>query len=281
MIINGKALAAKREEILKVESARISGLIGRQPCLSVVLVGDDPASRVYVSHKEKACERVGIKSEIIRLPADTSEEKLREKISQLNSDDSVDGFFVQFPLPDGLKDYDPTLEIDKKKDVDGLAPENLGLMLKSSAYSEPCTPSGVIHLLKENNIEMSGKKAVVVGRSLIVGWPMVWMLTRENATVTVCHSRTQNLEESISDADIIVVAAGKPKFLDKSHFKSGATVIDVGVHRVEGKLVGDVNTEGFEEKEINFSPVPGGVGPMTVSLLLQNLLGLARKNIGN
>lgn len=278
MIISGTELSKMRLEELKKKALKLTSAINRKPKLTVILVGEDPASQVYVGHKQKACEKIGIQSELIVLPKNASEEELLSEITKINEDSGTDGVLVQLPLPEHLRSFDPTDHILARKDVDGLTSENMGLMLKGKAWSEPCTPSGIMKLLDFAGVEAKGKKAVVVGRSHIVGWPMAWMLTRANATVTVCHSKTVNLEENLKDADIIVVAAGLPEFLDESHFKKGAVVIDVGIHRVDGKLVGDVNPKGLDEKEIKFTPVPGGVGPMTVSVLLENVLELAQKN---
>ncbi len=277
MIISGSQLAEKRLLKLKSEAKEVEAKLGRLPKLTVILVGEDPASKVYVGHKEKACAKVGIESELIKMPADTSKQALLSEIKRLNDDVGTDGVLVQLPLPEHLKSFDPTDHIAAFKDVDGLTSENMGLMLKAKAWSEPCTPKGVIFLLKEAGVLLEGKKAVVVGRSHIVGWPMAWMLTRENATVTVCHSKTQDLSKHLKEADIVVAAAGIPQFLNKDHFKENAVVVDVGIHRLNGKLVGDVLTEGFNEKNISFTPVPGGVGPMTVSVLLENVLELASK----
>jgi methylenetetrahydrofolate dehydrogenase (NADP+)/methenyltetrahydrofolate cyclohydrolase len=275
MILDGKKFAKERLDGFKNRSGAILADKGRKPHLAVVLVGSDPASQVYVGHKKKQCDAVGIKSTQIELPENCTAEVLKASILKLNDDVQVDGILVQLPLPEALSDFDPSEFILPGKDVDGLTAANMGLMIKGKAFAEPCTPKGVIELLKANNIEMSGKKAAVLGRSQIVGWPMAWMLTRENATVTVCHSRTEHLEEVLIESDIIVVAIGKPKFLNKDDFKPGSVVVDVGIHRLEsGKLAGDVDSEGLAERNISYTPVPGGVGPMTVSQLLDNLLKL-------
>lgn len=277
MLLDGKKLAQKRREKLK---KRVDQVVS-PPQLTVVLVGKDPASRVYVGHKERQCKEVGIESQVLHLPDSISERELQETIEKLNKDEGVDGILVQLPLPQHLQNFDPLESIDPKKDVDGLTAKNMGLMIKGEAYCEPCTPKGIVALLKENGFDFNGKKAAVLGRSQIVGWPMAWMLTRENATVTICHSRTKNLEEVLKDSDLVVVAVGKPNFLDASSFKEGAWVIDVGIHRGgDGKLLGDVDKKGLEEKNISYSPVPGGVGPMTVSLLLENVIQLCEKKLG-
>ena len=278
MILSGKNFAKERLEGFKARSKAVLAAKGRRPHLTVVLVGSDPASQVYVGHKKKQCEAVEIKSTQIELSENCSEELLKKTISDLNGDESVDGILVQLPLPEGLSGFDPSDFIVASKDVDGLTAENMGLMIKGRAYAEPCTPKGVIELLKRNDIQISGKRAAVLGRSQIVGWPMAWMLTRENATVTVCHSKTKALKQTIKESDIVVVAAGKPEFLNKDDFKQGAVVVDVGIHRMEdGKLTGDVDTKGMEEKGISYTPVPGGVGPMTVSQLLDNVLTLVER----
>jgi len=278
MILDGKKFAKERLEGFKARSQAVLASKGRKPHLAVVLVGSDPASQVYVGHKKKQCEAVEIQSTQVELPENCTEVLLKKTISDLNKDDQVDGILVQLPLPEGLSDFDPSEFIVAQKDVDGLTAANMGLMIKGKAFAEPCTPKGVVELLKANGVEISGKKAAVLGRSQIVGWPMAWMLTRENATVTVCHSRTAHLEEVLKDSDIIVVAIGKPHFLNKNDFKPGAVVIDVGIHRMDtGKLAGDVDVSGFDEQNISYTPVPGGVGPMTVSQLLDNLLCLVEK----
>ncbi|MGH1468539.1 MAG: bifunctional 5,10-methylenetetrahydrofolate dehydrogenase/5,10-methenyltetrahydrofolate cyclohydrolase [Bdellovibrionales bacterium] len=280
VILDGKKLASVRIEAFKDRVSAVTGKLGRKPNLSVVLVGDDPASKVYVGHKEKQCVAAGIESTIIRLSGDISESDLASQIETLNKSDVVDGILVQLPLPSHLKDFDPSENILATKDVDGLTAQNMGLMIKGRAYAEPCTPKGIIALLKHYEVEMSGKKVAVLGRSQIVGWPMAWMLTRENATVTVCHSRTKDLDKILKESDIVVAAVGKPQFLNKDSFKEGAVVVDVGIHRLDtGKLAGDVDPVGFEEKNISYSPVPGGVGPMTVNQLLENLIELVTLKI--
>ena len=275
MILDGSSLSKKKKADYAPRAESLSSRLGRKPALHVVLVGGDPASQVYVGHKEKLCKAVGVKSEIHRLEESTTEEELKSLILKLNGDPGVDGVLVQLPLPVSLKSFDPLMFIDPKKDVDGLSPINMGLMIKGKAYAEPCTPKGIITLLKSNNIQLEGLKACVVGRSETVGWPMAWMLTRENATVTVCHSKTKDLLNTLKESDLVVAAAGRPEFIDAESLKHGAIVVDVGIHRLpNGKLVGDVKNSGLEEKGIVWSPVPGGVGPMTVSTLVENLFGL-------
>lgn len=275
MKLDGKAFADLRKRELKAKASECVSFLGRRPKLVVILVGNDPASQVYVSHKERSCASLDIESEIIRLPESITVDELKAKIRCINEDVSIDGLLVQLPLPGALQSFDPLAEISPIKDVDGLTPTNMGLMLKKKAYAEPCTPSGIIKLLKYHEYKFAGSKAVVLGRSQIVGWPMAWMLTRENATVSVCHSKTPDIKSYVRDADLVIAAAGQPHLLNVQDFKEGAFVIDVGIHRRDGKLIGDVDTEGFEAQNISYSPVPGGVGPMTVSVLMENLLSLA------
>lgn len=280
VILDGKKLAAERSESFKAEAGALTAKLGRKPHLAVVLVGEDPASQVYVGHKKKQCDFIGIESSILKLNADISEKDLASQIETLNKNEDVDGILVQLPMPKALAAFDPSEHILATKDVDGLTAHNMGLMIKDKAYAEPCTPKGVVALLKNYGVDMASKKAAVLGRSQIVGWPMAWMLTRENATVTVCHSKTKDLKSILLDSDIVVVALGKPHFLNKDDFKEGAVVVDVGIHRLDtGKLAGDVDVAGFEEKNISFSPVPGGVGPMTVNQLLMNLLELVKLKV--
>lgn len=275
MILDGSALSKQKKEDFVKKVDVLSQKLGRSPSLHVVLVGDDPASQVYVGHKEKLCRAVGVTSVLHKIKSDISEAELKSLIEDLNEDSKVDGVLVQLPLPEALRSFDPLMFIDPKKDVDGLSPFNMGLMIKGEAYAEPCTPKGIISLLKANDIELDGKKACVVGRSETVGWPMAWMLTRENATVTVCHSKTKDLDSYLKEADIVIAAAGRAEFISAESLKAGSIVVDVGIHRLpSGKLVGDVKSEGLEDKKITWSPVPGGVGPMTVSTLVENLFGL-------
>ena len=275
MILDGKKLSKSKKQEFKTTVESLKDKTGRAPSLHVVLVGGDPASQVYVGHKEKLCQSVGVTSVVHRLESTVEAQDLKKLIESLNLDDEVDGILVQLPMPEALKKFDPLKYIDTKKDVDGLSSLNMGLMIKNQAYAEPCTPKGVIELLKANKIKIEGLKAAVIGRSEIVGWPMAWMLTRENATVTVCHSKTRNIDEILKSSDLIIAAAGRPHFVNKDMLKINAVVVDVGIHRGEsGKLIGDVNPEGFSEKNITYSPVPGGVGPMTVATLVENLIGL-------
>jgi methylenetetrahydrofolate dehydrogenase (NADP+)/methenyltetrahydrofolate cyclohydrolase len=245
--------------------------------LGVVLVGDDPASQVYVRNKFKACEAVGMKSFETKLSADVSPAELKKAIDELNGNPEVHGFLVQLPLPDGFNTDEVLSWVDPKKDADGLTIENIGLFHAGQPRSVPCTPHGVIKMLKAYDFQIEGANAVVIGRSQIVGWPMARLLMDENATVTVCHSRTADLKAHTKAADIVVVAAGRPEFVDASHFKKDAVVIDVGIHRTEHRgLVGDVKASGCAGHLKALSPVPGGVGPMTITMLLANTLRLAK-----
>ena len=271
-IIDGKAISLAVKDEIKAKTAELQAK-GITATLAVILVGEDPASQVYVKNKKKACEYCGIRSLSYELPADTSEEKLLELIGELNDRKDVNGILVQLPLPKGM-DEDKVLDaISPDKDVDGFHPVNVGKLSIGKKGFVSCTPAGVIQLLKRSGIEISGKECVVVGRSNIVGKPMSMLLLKENGTVTVCHSRTRDLREVTGRADILVVAIGKPKFIDASYVKDGAVVIDVGIHRGEdGKLCGDVDYASVEPIASAITPVPGGVGPMTIAMLMYNCL---------
>lgn len=271
-IIDGKAISQAVKDEIKARTAELFAK-GIEACLAVILVGEDPASQVYVKNKKKACEYCGIKSLSYELPADTTEEKLLELIAELNERSDVNGILVQLPLPKGI-DEDRVLDaISPDKDVDGFHPVNVGKLSIGKKGFVSCTPAGVIQLLKRSGIEISGKECVVVGRSNIVGKPMSMLLLQENGTVTVCHSRTKDLKEVTKRADILVVAIGKPKFIDASYVKDGAVVIDVGIHRQDdGKLCGDVDYASVEPVASAITPVPGGVGPMTIAMLMYNCL---------
>ncbi len=275
--LDGRAYAGELRESLKGRVENFQSTTGITPCLAVVLVGDDPASQVYVSHKIKACKKAGIQSIEKRLAADTKEEELISVVEALNNDPSVHGILVQLPLPENINEERVIDSISALKDADGLSVENLGLLLSGRKRVAPCTPSGVIELLKRNEIEISGKRAVVVGRSQIVGKPMALLLLQENATVTICHSRTKDMRAHLKEADLVVVAAGRPEFLGRDDFKKGSVVVDVGIHRKEnGKLCGDVRADEVTDIVSALSPVPGGVGPMTIAMLLENTLKLAK-----
>jgi len=261
----------------ELESLKAQGILTK---LVVIVVGENAASAVYVRHKEKACEKVGMESEKITYPSDITQEVLLKKIEELNKDNSINGIIVQLPLPDHI-DPDVVIKaIDPCKDVDGFHAYNVGKMLINKKYESlaPCTPKGIIKILEAHNIDPSGMDAVVIGRSNIVGKPIVLMLLNRNATVTICHSRTKNLSKYTKDADLIVVAVGKPKLLTADMVKEGVVVIDVGMNRLEnGKLAGDVDFEKVEAKASAITPVPRGVGPMTVACLLSNTVSAAKK----
>ena len=269
-IIDGKAISQAIKDEVKAKVADLNGK-GIYPCLAVILVGNDPASAVYVGNKKKACEYTGIKSVSYELPEETTQEELLSLIDKLNKDDSVNGILCQLPLPGHIDEDAIIRAISPLKDVDGVHPETVGKMVIGEKGFLPCTPAGVIELLKRSGVDINGKECVVVGRSNIVGKPMSILLLRENGTVTTCHSRTKNLKEVCKRADILVVAIGKPKFIDDEYVKEGATVIDVGIHRgADNKLCGDVDYDKVAPVAGLITPVPGGVGPMTIAMLMKN-----------
>lgn len=271
-VIDGRKLSNQIKETIKSEVNDIVSNGKRPPCLAVVLVGTDEASKVYVGHKEKACAQTGITSKAFKLSEETTESELLDLIAELNADNQVDGILVQLPLPKHL-DSDKIIQtISPLKDVDGLTYVNQGKLAVGDDGLFPCTPSGCIELIKTVEKDLSGKNAVVIGRSILVGSPVAKMLTHENATVTMVHSRTSNPEEICRQADILVVAAGRKHLVDSSWIKKGAIVIDVGIHRHDGKLVGDVDYNDASSKASAITPVPGGVGPMTIGMLMQNCL---------
>jgi len=275
-LLDGKIMAAELESELKVRVDKLveSGFI---PGLTVILVGDDPASQTYVSNKEKACERLGIQSRTLRMPADTTQEVLEKAIVEANQDPSVHGILVQLPLPRHL-DSDRALSlILPEKDVDGFHDINAGRLSRGMDCVVACTPKGALHMLKKAGISIAGKEAVVVGRSNIVGKPMALLLLQENATVTVCHSRTADLAAHTRRADILVAAIGKPRFITADMVKEGSVVVDVGINRVDGKLCGDVDFEPVSQKASWITPVPGGVGKMTIAMLMDNTVAAAEK----
>lgn len=278
-IIDGKALGLKIREGIAQEVAEISSKVGRKPGLSVILVGDYPASQIYVNMKEKACIEAGFNSFVYRMSQDTTTDELLNLIEKLNNDDEVDGILVQLPLPDHIDEKAVLYSIDPKKDVDGFHPFNVGLLNIGEDTLYPCTPYGVMKIFEEYNIELSGKNAVVIGRSNIVGKPMAALLLKGNATVTICHSRTKNIASICKNADIIVAAVGIPNFVTADFVKDGAVVIDVGINRVNNKLVGDVNYSDVYDKCSYITPVPGGVGPMTIAMLMYNTLKSFKKRI--
>ena len=249
---------------------------GMEPGLAVIIVGDDPASRVYVNNKKKACEYIGIHSEEYALPASASEEEVLSLIRTLNEKESIHGILCQLPVPEHINEEHIIAAIDPKKDVDAFHPVNVGKIMVGNYDFLPCTPAGVMELIKESGIPVSGKECVVLGRSNIVGKPQAMLLLHANGTVTVCHSRTKNLKEVCARADILVVAIGRPKFVTADMVKEGAVVIDVGINRLpDGTLCGDVDFEAVEKKAAAITPVPGGVGPMTIAMLMQNTLRAA------
>ena len=275
--IDGKAISAQIKEELKEETAQLREQ-GICPCLAVIQVGNDPASSVYVNNKKKACAFIGIESLSYELEETVSEAELLQLISELNSNEKVNGILVQLPLPKHINETAVIQAIRPEKDVDGFHPQTVGNMCIGTKGFLPCTPAGVIQLLKRSGIEIEGKECVVVGRSNIVGKPMAMLLLRENGTVTIAHSRTENLAEVTKRADILVAAVGKPRFITKEFVKEGAVVIDVGIHRnEENKLCGDVDFDDVEPHVSAITPVPGGVGPMTIAMLMNNCIESVRK----
>lgn len=275
-LIDGKLISAQIKDELKAEVAQMKerGLI---PCLAVIQVGNDPASSVYVNNKKKACAYIGIESLSYELEETVSQDALLELISELNENEKVNGILVQLPLPKHIDENAVIQAITPAKDVDGFHPETVGNMCIGTRGFLPCTPAGIIQLLKRSNIEIEGKECVIIGRSNIVGKPMAMLLLRENGTVTITHSRTKDLKEVTKRADILIVAIGKPKFVTKDFVKEGAVVIDVGIHRNENnKLCGDVDFEDVAEKVSAITPVPGGVGPMTIAMLMNNCVETVR-----
>ncbi|MFW5879554.1 MAG: bifunctional methylenetetrahydrofolate dehydrogenase/methenyltetrahydrofolate cyclohydrolase FolD [bacterium] len=271
-LIKGKELSEKIIEKVSKELTNYS----KKPGLTVIIVGNDPASSVYVNKKKQKAEKAGFNSQVIELPDSVTQGELEKYIDNLNEDNTVDGILVQLPLPKHIDTYKIIEKIKPEKDVDGFHPVNVGkLVIGLKPFAVSCTPNGIIKLLEDKNIEIEGKHAVIIGRSNIVGKPMAALLLNKNATVTICHSRTRDLKEICKQADIIIAAVGIPKFIKKDWIKQGATVIDVGINRTdEGKLVGDVDFEEVSQKAEFITPVPGGVGPMTISMLLSNTLNL-------
>lgn len=288
-IIDGKTIAAEMKENLKYWiNAYSEALKIRKPKLCIIQVGDNPASNIYVKNKIKACSEVGIETVCMKYNCDVEETELINTIKSFNEDNTVDGIFVQLPLPESLNETNITNAIDLKKDVDGFHPCNTGILISGSNLNRlshsfpillPCTPKGICKMLNEVPIQVSGKHCVIVGRSAIVGRPLAMMLLAKDATVTICHSKTENLKEICQQADILIMAIGKAKFITADYIKDGAVVIDVGINRDEnGKLCGDVDFDNVLDKVAAITPVPGGVGPMTVAELLQNVMIAWRKN---
>lgn len=278
ILLDGKRIAAQVEEQLKRRIAELKAR-GITPGLAVILVGDDPASQTYVSNKEKACQRLEINSRTIRLPRSASQQTLEEVIEQFNKDDQIHGILVQLPLPPQLDGEHALALIRPEKDVDGFHDSNMGRLLRGTDGVVACTPKGVLRMLHTAGIPLSGKEAVVVGRSNIVGKPLAMLLLQENATVTLCHSRTQDLAAHTRRADLLIAAVGKPRFITADMVKPGAVVVDVGINRVDGRLCGDVDFEPVSQKASYITPVPGGVGKMTIAMLMENTVEAAEKAV--
>ena len=269
-LIDGKAISQQIKDEVKDKVTKLK-VQGKEPALAVILVGNDPASNVYVGNKKKACEYTGIRSESFELPEETTQQELLQLIDELNGREDIHGILVQLPLPSQIEEKAVIDAISPDKDVDGFHPVSVGRLSIGEKGFLPCTPAGVIELLKRSNVQIAGKHCVVIGRSNIVGKPMALLMLRENATVTICHSKTENLKEICKSADILIAAVGRPKMIDRSYVKEGAVVIDVGIHRLEGKkLCGDVDFEDVKDVVSAITPVPGGVGPMTIAMLMKN-----------
>jgi methylenetetrahydrofolate dehydrogenase (NADP+) / methenyltetrahydrofolate cyclohydrolase len=278
-VIDGKAIAAEVRARVAAEVVESESETGRTPVLATVIVGDDPASKIYVANKQKACEEAGMRSVHRDLAAGASEEELLELVGALDADDDVDGILVQLPLPAQIDPDRVVAAIDPGKDVDGLTPVNAGLLAHGTPGLVPCTPAGVMELLRHEGVDLEGAEAVVVGRSKLVGVPVARLLLSANATVTVCHSRTHDLPAVCSRADVLVAAVGVPRLLGADAVKPGAVVIDVGMNRTEEGLCGDVDHDAASEIASAITPVPGGVGPMTIAMLLVNTLAAARGRV--
>lgn len=276
-ILDGAAMALEVEKELKqrVEALRERGVV---PGLCVILVGNDPASQTYVANKEKACARLGIHSQTLRMGEETTQAELEAEIEKANHDESIHGILVQLPLPAQLDEHRALALIRPEKDVDGFHAVNMGRLARGEDCVVACTPKGALHMLKAAGVPIAGKNAVVIGRSNIVGKPMALLLLQENATVTICHSRTEDLAEHTRRADILVAAVGKPRFITADMVKPGAIVIDVGINRVDGKVMGDVDFDGVKEVAGYLTPVPGGVGKMTITMLMMNTLEAAERS---
>ena len=279
-LIDGKAIAAE----VRAQAAKKAAALkekGVEPALAVILVGDDPASKVYVRNKARACKECGIRSEVIRMGAETTQAELLAEIRRVNEDDSIHGLLIQLPLPKHLDEEEALAAVDWKKDVDGFHRMNAGALLNGTAGVLPCTPAGCMELLRRSGVPLDGADAVVIGRSNIVGKPMAMLLMRANCTVTICHSHTKDLAEVVRRADIVVSAIGKPRFVTADMVKDGAAVIDVGINRLpDGSLCGDVDFDAVSEKAGWITPVPGGVGPMTIAMLMMNAVKAAENHAG-
>lgn len=275
-LISGKEISLSVKERVANEVADLKKQ-GIEPCLAVILVGDDPASRVYVNNKKKACEFCGIRSLEYLLPANATQQELNSLVEMLNEDESVNGILCQLPLPKHLDEKEVLNLIKPEKDVDAFHPENVGHIMIGDFNFLPCTPAGIMEMLKYEGIDLDGKNCVIIGRSNIVGKPMAMLMLKENATVTICHSHTKNLAEIVSQADVVVAAVGKARFVTADMVKDGAVIIDVGINRTkDGKLCGDVDFDACCEKASYITPVPGGVGPMTIATLMQNTVTAAK-----
>ena len=279
ILIDGKKVSAEVRNRLAEETKILKEKTGKEPGLATVLVGDDPASAVYVRNKNKTCRELGFQSFENQLSSDTTEEQLLTMIDDLNCNPNVHGILVQLPLPDQIDSEKILQAINPKKDVDGFHPVNVGKLVVGNALLTPCTPTGIIELLDHYVIEIACKHAVIIGRSNIVGKPVSMLLLQRNATITICHSRTKNLEGVTRGADILIAAVGRPHFVTESMVSEGAAVIDVGINRVDGKLIGDVEFEPVSKKASYITPVPGGVGPMTIALLMENTLKAFKDSI--
>ena len=279
-IIDGKALAGTLCQHLGERARKVRDVLGRPPGLGVLLVGDDAASAVYVRNKERRAREVGLHSRVDRLPSTANQAQILAAVDSLNADAQVDAFLVQLPLPRGIDALAVTERIACDKDADGLHPMSMGRLMAGLPGPRPCTPAGVIALLHASKTPLIGAHAVVVGRSSIVGKPMAMLLLEEHATVTICHSRTQNLADMVRQAQVVVAAVGKPEIIRGDWIAPGATVIDVGINRVDGKLVGDVEFDGAVRRARAITPVPGGVGPMTIAMLIQNTIEAAQRRVG-
>ena len=281
-IINGKEISAAIRAEIKDATEQLVSESGVRPGLAVIIVGEDPASQVYVRNKKRACDEVGFYSESYELPESTTQDELNALVDRLNKDDKIHGILCQLPLPKHLDENEVIMRIDPKKDVDAFHPENVGKIMIGDYSFLPCTPAGVMALLERSGIDVCGKECVVVGRSNIVGKPQAMLLLHANGTVTICHSRTKNLADVCRRADILVAAIGKADFFTGDMIKEGAVVIDVGMNRrADGKLTGDVDFASVEPKASYITPVPGGVGPMTITMLMQNTLTAAKNAVGN
>ena len=283
-ILSGKDFAAQIKESARLEVEEIKNKFGVTPGLAVIIVGENPASQVYVRNKHKTCEELGIKSEVVAMSENTTKAELLAKIDELNADKNIHGILVQLPLPDAIKNSSEEIlnRINPLKDVDGFHPVNVGKLVTGSPALVPCTPAGCIEMLDLAGIEVDGKRAVIIGRSNIVGKPMLHLLMSRNATVTVCHSHTKNLPEVTREADILVAAIGKPKFVTAEMIKPGSVVIDVGINRIAPKkLVGDVDFDAAVEVASAITPVPGGVGLLTVAMLMKNVVKAVKLQLAN